>query len=167
MPNALLTFLVMTICMFASPVADAQQMVFVVRHGEKLDDGKDSWDPPLSSMGEARAARLAQMLALSGVTAIYTTQYQRSIQFAAPFARALKIVPVVNSAGDTAGLLKKIATHAAGDVLLVVGHSNTVPLILKGLGYPGEIAIEETEFDHFFVLVLKAQGAPALVRLKY
>ncbi len=51
----------------------AQPVVFVVRHGEKLDNTPDT---VLSAEGEARAQRLATMLAASGVRAVYTTQYQ-------------------------------------------------------------------------------------------
>jgi broad specificity phosphatase PhoE len=156
--------LVMLFCMVLIPAADAQQMVYIVRHGEKLDDSKD---PPLSPAGEARAARLGQMLASSGVKVIYTTQYRRSIHLAAPIARALNIAPSVHPAGDTPGLLKRITAQGPDEVVLVVGHSNTIPAILTGLGHTGEVKIEETEFDNLFVLVPKAQGAPALVCLKY
>ena len=157
-------YLVMLLCMNLSPAADAQQIVYVVRHGEKLDDSKD---PPLSPAGAARAARLAQMLAASGVKVIYTTQYRRTMQLAAPVARALNTTPIVNPAADTPGLLKKLTAHGPDDVVLVVGHSNTVPDIVKGLGHAGDVKIEETEFDNLFVVVPKSQGAPALVRLKY
>ncbi len=144
--------------------AYAQPVVYVVRHGEKLDDSKD---PPLSAAGEERASRLARMLAASGVRAIYTTQYRRTIQLAAPVARALKISPVVHPAADTPGLLKKITAHGADDVVLVVGHGNTVPEILKGLGHGDAVKVEETEFDNLFVLVPGARAAPAVARLKY
>jgi len=146
-----------------SPAAAAQQ-VYVVRHGEKLDDSKD---PVLSPAGEARAGRLAQMLAASGVKTIYVTQYRRTALLAAPLARTLDITPDIMPAGDTAALVKKIKSHGPDDIVLVVGHSNTVPEVLKGLGYAGDIRIEETDFDNLFVLVPKPAGAPALVRLKY
>ncbi len=164
MSRALLMSLACLLCFSASRTVDAQQMVYVVRHGEKLDDSKD---PPLSPAGEARAARLAQMLAASGVKAIYTTQFRRTVQLAEPLARKLNVVPVVNPGSDMAGLIKKIKSHGDGEVVLVVGHSNTVPEILKGLGHVGEIKIDDAEFDNLFVLVPKTQGVPALVRLKY
>ena len=90
MNRVLLMFFACLLCFSASHTVDAQQMVYVVRHGEKLDDSKD---PPLSPAGEARAARLAQMLAASGVKAIYTTQYRRTAQLAEPLARKLNVVP--------------------------------------------------------------------------
>ena len=157
-------FVALMLCAIASGNVGAQQMIYVVRHGEKLDDSKD---PPLSLTGEVRAAKLAQMLAASGVKTIYTTQYRRTSQLAAPLASALSLTAIVHPAGDTPGLLKKITAHGANDNVLVVGHSNTVPAILNGLGHVGEVKIEETDFDNLFVVVPKQQGAPVLVRLKY
>jgi len=53
------------------------------------------------------------------------------------------------------------------DVVLVVGHANSVPALLKGLGYPAEIKILETEFDNLFVLIPANDGPPKLLRLHY
>lgn len=164
MGRLILLLLFMTM---ASPFADALPMVYVVRHAEKQADAKDPKDPPLSLAGEARAKLLAQMLAASGVKAIYTTQYARTIQLSSPLARALNITPVIHPAGDTAGLIKKITSHGADEAVLVVGHSNTVPEILNGLGYSGEVKIAEEEFDNLFVLVSKSEGSVSLERLKY
>jgi len=49
----------------------------------------------------------------------------------------------------------------------VVGHSNSVPALLKGLGYSAEIKIPETEFDNLFVLIPANDGPPKLLRLRY
>jgi len=38
---------------------------------------------------------------------------------------------------------------------LLVGHTGTVPALLKALGHPVEIKIPETEFDNLFVLIPK------------
>ncbi len=71
--RTLLLAICLAILVAAAPVnVAAQQIVFVVRHGEKLDNTPDT---VLSAEGEARAQRLATMLAASGVRAVYTTQY--------------------------------------------------------------------------------------------
>ena len=142
----------------------AQQVVFVVRHGEKLDNTPDT---VLSVEGEARAQRLAKMLATSGVRAIYTTQYQRTILLAAPTAKRFGISSLVVPAKETETLLAKIRAHGKDEAVLVVGHSNTVPAILKGLGHAPALVIAEEEFDNFFVVIPQAAGPPVVVRLKY
>lgn len=142
----------------------AQPVVYLVRHGEKLDGSRDSG---LSPAGEARAMRLAHAMEASGVIAIHTTEYRRTSQLAAPLAQRQKIVPTTVPAGDMDGLMKRIAAYGADQVVLVIGHSNTVPSIIKRLGYTGEVKVEEADFDNLFVVVPRENKAPALIRLKY
>jgi len=149
----------------AMPAA-AQPLVYLVRHGERLDLPTD---PGLSPAGEARAQRLAAMLADAGLRAIYTTPYRRTMAHAAPTAQRLGLTPVVLPARDTEALLARLRAHGSGEAVLVVGHSNTLPAILRGLGYQAEVTIDEDEFDWLFALTPGAPGgaAPALVRLRY
>ena len=51
--------------------------------------------------------------------------------------------------------------------VLIVGHSNTVPDLLKRLGVKDAITIAESEFDNLFVVVRPASGEPTLIRLRY
>lgn len=143
--------------------AFAQATVIVVRHGEKADDSKD---PGLSLAGEARAARLASLLARSGLRAIYTTQYRRTQLQAQPLARITGIVPTTFPAGDGAGLIKLLLAHGPGEVVLVVGHSNTVPAIVKALGVKEEVKVADDEFDSLFIVTPRGDQA-AVLHLKY
>ncbi|MBL8524309.1 MAG: histidine phosphatase family protein [Betaproteobacteria bacterium] len=156
--------LLLAASLLASGLVWAQPTVMLVRHGEKLDSSRDS---VLSPAGEARALRLAQMLAASGIRAIYTTEYRRTILLAAPLAKQLVVTPVAVPGADQDALLKRIGSHKSNETVLVVGHSNTVPAILKALGHTEEVKIDESEFDNLFVLVPKEGKAPAVVRLKY
>jgi hypothetical protein len=52
-------------------------------------------------------------------------------------------------------------------VVLVVGHSNTVPIFLRRLGYPTTVSIADTDFDNLFVVTPRPTRAPAVVRLRY
>ena len=51
--------------------------------------------------------------------------------------------------------------------MLIVGHSNTVPDLLKRLGVTTEVTIGDDDFDNLFVVVRAASGEPTLIRLKY
>jgi hypothetical protein len=48
----------------------------------------------------------------------------------------------------------------------VVGHSNTVPDILKSLGVSEPIRIADDEYDRLFVVVRRG-GEPELLKLRY
>src|SRR5262245_3459043 len=73
-------------------VAEAQQAVILVRHAELAGAAMaPPQDVPLSDAGQARAARLASLLKDAGITAIYTTEFLRTQQTAAPLAQALQL----------------------------------------------------------------------------
>jgi broad specificity phosphatase PhoE len=148
----------------AAPAAVAQTAVLAVRHAEKVDQ---SDDPPLSAKGRARAEALARHLQSAGVKAIYVTEYKRTSLTAAPLAAALGLQPIVIPATSTPALVDRIRKDNAGDVVLVVGHSNSLPKILQRLGHPDPVEIADDEYDNLFVAVPRPDGAPAVLRLKY
>jgi phosphohistidine phosphatase SixA len=67
----------------------------------------------------------------AGVTAIYTSHFQRTIKAAEPLATSLQIKPVIIPTGDNAGLFKRIRTDNRDDIVLIVGHDKSVPALLK------------------------------------
>ena len=62
-----------------------------------------------------------------------------------------------------AGLIDKV--KASDGNVLVVGHSNTVPEIIKSLGVSEPVAIPDDQFDNLFVVIRGAR--PTLLRLHY
>ena len=56
------------------------------------------------------------------------------------------------------------ATNGAS---LIVGHSNTVPEILKKLGVSEPVHIDDEQFGDLFVVVRGDPGDVTLVKLKY
>jgi broad specificity phosphatase PhoE len=153
-------------------IANAQRVIILVRHAEKALDANEP-GVPLSEAGRTRAARLAQMLAGAGVTAIYATETDRARQTAEPLAKALKLEVRTYSPRDAAGklaprlLLDRLKKDDPSGVVLVVGHQNTVPDLLAALGHAEKVEIGDKQFDDLFVVVQKATGPPTVVRLKY
>jgi broad specificity phosphatase PhoE len=150
----------------ASVVPAAAQTVFLVRHAERADSAPGSapmmaTDPDLSPQGRARAESLATLLKDAKITTIITTQYKRTRQTAEPLAKALGIEPTVVDAKDLTGFTDKVK-NAKGNVL-VVGHSNTVPDIIKQLGVGDAVTIGDQDFDNLFII----QPNGALLRLHY
>lgn len=154
-----------------APVAAGTTTVVVVRHAEKSTD--DPRDPSLSAAGEERARALNSVLKDAGVTDIYTTQYKRTRQTAEPLAQQSGIsiterpINTANSATYARDLTQEILTRSAGKGVLVVGHSNTVPDIVKSLSGSAVPAITDAEYDHIFVVVIPASGFPRLMQLRF
>ena len=159
-------------------VAAEPQVIFVIRHAERVAPtpaptapGSErpmrsaADDPPLSDAGHMRAARLEAMLRSADIVQVFTSEFQRTRQTAAPTAAARSLEVVVVPAKDADALVAQIR-QAKGNVL-VVGHSDTVPDLLKRLGVKDDISIGESEFDNLFVVVRPAAGDPTLVRLRY
>lgn len=148
--------------------AAAQPVVFLVRHAERADAGMAAAkaagaDPDLSGTGIARANSLAAVLKDARIKTVITTEFKRTRQTADPVAKAAGITPTVIESKDVAGVLKTISS-STGNVL-VVGHSNTVPEILKRLGVTEPVTIADDEFDSLFVVT--RASPPAFVRLRY
>jgi broad specificity phosphatase PhoE len=141
----------------------AQDAIYVVRHAERADQSNDS---PLSGAGEARARALAQLLRDARITHVFTTDLKRTIQTGAPAAAAAAVTPQALPAGDVDALTARLRALGPGDRALVVGHSNTVPVILFNLG-AGAVTVGDAEFDNLFIVIPRRDAAPALVRLRY
>jgi broad specificity phosphatase PhoE len=153
--------------LWAPSLASAQHLVIVVRHAERADGGMmaaaKQTDPLLSEEGEARAKRLAAMLADSGIRAIYATEYRRTQDTARPIAERLGLKVQMHKAQDTAGLVAQLKSAHAKDVVLIVGHSNTVPEVIKAFGGPA-FKIPDDEYDTIYFLV-PATGT--LTKIRY
>jgi broad specificity phosphatase PhoE len=141
-------------------------MIVLVRHAEKVPPGTDG--PPLTAAGAERARALAVALKDAGVTAIITSDVPRTIETAKPLAdaRGLKSIVVGGGEAHIAAVAAEVRRHAGG-VVLVVGHSNTIPGIIAALGVPGlKENIPDQEFANLYTLV-PVSGGMRLVHSRY
>jgi broad specificity phosphatase PhoE len=166
--------LVLLAALLTAHPLSAEQVIFVVRHAERAavpasqtppSGGMMADDPPLSPAGEERAARLASLLASAGIRQIFTSEYRRTRQTAAPLAGKLGITPVTVPAKEPDALVEQVR-RATGNVL-VVGHSNTVPDLLTRLGVAEKVTIGDNDYDNVFLVIRSSTGASTLVTLKY
>jgi phosphohistidine phosphatase SixA len=146
----------------------AAQTIVIVRHAERADAGTGgpvmmATDPELSDTGRARAEALAVALVDAGITAIFTTEYKRTQQTAAPLAKKLGITVETVSSKDPQGLVGKL--KAAKGTVLVVGHSNTVPDVIKRLGVETPVTIGDADYDNLFIVT--PGPPPSVLRLHY
>lgn len=158
------TILVLVFLLMAARRATPQEVIYIVRHAERADQSADS---ALSSQGIRRADRLRDMLRDAGVTRIFTSELQRTIATAAPLAAARHLTPRSVPAADAAALAASINATGPRDRVLVVGHSNTVPALLRALHVDASITIPDDDYDNLFIVVPQKEGRPVLLRLKY
>ena len=142
-------------------IVSAQPIVVIVRHAEKAANGGN--DPDLSSAGRARAEALARILKDSGITAIFSTEFKRTQETAAPTATLIHVTPTVVAAKDTAALVARL--HQLNGNALVVGHGDTIPNIVKALGINSSINIPDADYSELFIVILGDK--PELFRLHY
>ena len=149
--------------LFAAPTPITT--VILVRHAEKAGT---SGDVPLNAAGTERAKELVRVLAGTSIAAIYVTPFARTEQTAEPLATAHHVTPVVVKAGDTYArdVATTILRDHKGETVVVVGHSNTTPDVIRALGIPNPPAISDSDYDDLFVVSL-TDGAAKLVALKY
>jgi broad specificity phosphatase PhoE len=151
----------------AASLGAQETTVILVRHAEKT--AEPASDPLLSPSGTARADALREAVKGAGITHILTTTLQRTVLTAAPTAAALGIAPsTVNPrSGTHIDDVVAAVRQRAGGVVLVVGHSNTVPAIVNALGGNAP-EICDDEYDNMYVVTLAANGgAPRVIRSRY
>ena len=139
--------------------------VYVVRHAEKLNPSDP--DTPLSPEGQVRAHELAKTLARAGVQRIYATTKLRTQQTVAPLAELRGLEVVLLEPGAVDELVQRISTEDVNLVVVVAGHSNTVPNIVKGLSMVDVGGIPEERYDRLFKVVISADGKAKVEELRF
>jgi broad specificity phosphatase PhoE len=151
----------------ASPAAPCDKpatTILVVRHADRAGKA-DS----LSAAGVARARALVNVARTANLRAIYHSDTKRTRDTAAPLANALGIALEEYPAKEVEALIERIFAGHEGEAVLVVGHSNTVPLIIAAAGGPVVGELPESEFDRLFVVVVPPcrRGSAKLIDLQY
>jgi phosphohistidine phosphatase SixA len=137
------------------PIFKAGTTIYLIRHAEK-DTGNN---PPLTQAGFIRAGDLMRYLRNKGVSKIYSTKYKRTSQTADSLKQAQDLTTIIYEA-DTVGndLVNKINENGDnGKTILVVGHSNTIPKLIRRLGVISYTVqnLGDNEFDNIFKVVYK------------
>lgn len=118
------------------------------------------------------------MLANAGIKAIYTSQFARTKQTAEPLATKLGLTVAPISLKSNPNNPRQIAEESTtevvnkilespGENVLLVGHSNSIPDVIKMLGGDLVPAIDERKFDDLFVVTIYAKGKAKVTQIKY
>jgi broad specificity phosphatase PhoE len=132
--------LILAGCAYIAPVQPASTF-YVMRH---LHTPAGATDPDLTPEGQRHAQLLASHFAGEPPATIFVSNTKRAQQTAAPLAARLGISPIIYDPRDTAGLIAEMMKEPPP--VLVVGHSNTVPDIVVGLGGARPAALTHEDF---------------------
>lgn len=143
--------------------------VVIVRHAEKADASRDT---ALSAAGKARAEALASALESAGVGAVYATQFQRTRLTAEPLVRRLNLSVVERPVGEDVpaharDLAREVLSKEKGKTVLIVGHSNTVPELVKAFSGSTVAPLTDEDYDRIFVVVAPPSGPARLFKTRY
>jgi len=144
-------------CLFTSTTT-----ILLVRHAERLNPTDTT---SLSAEGFERAVELEHAVGSAGIQYIIVSNKQRTAQTVAPTAASLGITPVVVPAAEIGQTVDSIKAHS-GEVILLVGHADTLPRIIADLGISPPPGVGENEFDRLFVIT-KNRWRTSFVMLKY
>ncbi|WP_298769125.1 histidine phosphatase family protein [uncultured Shewanella sp.] len=164
----LLTFgIAAIIYALTTPIAFATCLpnsLYITRHAEKQDE-KNNHDPNLSEQGQARAQRIADILADVNINHLFSTPYNRTKQTLAPLSQHKNLVITEYDPREQDTFIHQIKNNYCNQTLVIAGHSNTVPSILQDLGihfnvslgkyrfnYQPSIILSEHEFGQLFLI---------------
>lgn len=143
--------------------------VFVMRHAEKQTLNPGDKDPPLAPAGEARALELAQHFGRApkgqSIDAIIVTELRRTQDTVRPLANRLGVPVIVVPAADPEGAAKRALRDYRGGRVLIVGHSDTVPEIVKALSGIDVGPMSEAEYGIVYVVAVPRFSRAAVSRI--
>jgi phosphohistidine phosphatase SixA len=163
----LFLFLLLAVFHTPSTTAQAQEATtfILVRHAEKADDGTD--DPPLNEIGQQRAKSLAGHLKETNITAIYSTNFKRTVQTVQQIADAKALTIKTYDPSDPT-TLKNMLVDEAGGIVLFSGHSNTTPVLVNQLiGEERYQQFDDSDYDNLFIVMTKEMGKGTVLLLTF
>lgn len=132
--------------------------IYLVRHAEKVIE--DSNDPALTEIGQARAETFAAMLQGKNITHVFSTPYKRTRDTAAPTARQHGVLVEEYDPDAAKKLVDKLKT--LDGVILVTGHSNTIPGLVNLLTGDNFEDLDERVYDKVYIVKITADGEAEL-----
>ena len=127
------------------------EKVFLFRHAEKQKIRGEN-NPELTKKGFLRANALASFLSKEQPGIVFSSEYARTQQTANPIARVWDVGINVHTAKDPQGQIDK-ALKLCGKNVIIVGHSNTIPGLLKLLGIKSSSFFQSVSLLKKFLIV--------------
>ncbi|MFV8224604.1 SixA phosphatase family protein [Christiangramia aquimixticola] len=130
---------------------------YFIRHAEKDRSNKEDKDPSLTEEGLARATKWAEVLKDVELDAVYSTDYNRTMQTAFPCAEKNKLSILKYDPSNA--YTEDFQNATRGKTVLIVGHSNTTPTFVnKILGKEKYADLDDSENGALFIVQILPGG---------
>ena len=124
--------IILTLFLSLSYIPSEQCSTFyLIRHAEKVRTDKSDKDPKLNEYGMLRAIKWQEYFSDKNISKIYSTNYKRTLETVKPIQESSDIIPIIYSPSDID--YKNFIMSNKIEVVLIVGHSNTIPDFVNGL----------------------------------
>ena len=117
--------LLITIFFFFSIPEDDCPTFYLIRHAEKVRTNKSDRDPALNEKGIIRALNWKDYFIDKDISKIYSTNYKRTLETVKPIEEAIGLTAILYSPSNID--YKNFISSNKGEIVLIVGHSNTIP----------------------------------------
>lgn len=130
---------------------DKTTSYYFIRHAEKDRSEKGVKDPHLTEKGLLRAQNWAKTLKHISFDAVYSTDYHRTKETAQPVANNNRLELTIYNPNNLN--IDKFKEETKGKTVLIVGHSNTTPMLVnKILSIQKYKQIEGTNNSNLYIV---------------
>lgn len=148
-----------------SDILKKVKVLYLVRHAEKENS---FFDADLSDAGHRRAQKLAHLLQHETIDHVFSTDLPRTLNTIKPTADDQFAKVEFYNYRDVVGLAHKIISDDDYYKVLIGGHSDNIPMLIRALGINfnvGEIPLDE--YDNLYIVTLFNNGTSTFEQKKY
>jgi len=126
---------------------------YLIRHADKDLSDKTDRNPHLTEKGYKRSKNWSKLLKNVKFDAVYSTDYNRTKETAAPTVKTQNLELKLYDPRDIN--IKQFMEDTQGKTVLIVGHSNTTPMFTNGLiGEKKYEMLNERNYGSIFIVTI-------------
>ena len=135
--------------------------IYLIRHSEKDILSENQLDPPLTTCGIERSEYLSSFFEDTNIKKVYSTNYLRTIKTAMPTALSKKVSIQYYDSNNLMLFSEQLLNSKQNS--LVVGHSNTTPILAGLLTGNNMNAFDEKIYNRIYKVIISQNNKKLFV----
>ena len=135
--------------------------IYLIRHSEKDILSENQLDPPLTTCGIERSEYLSSFFEDTNIKKVYSTNYLRTIKTAIPTAMSKKVSIQYYDSNNLMLFSEQLLNLKQNS--LVVGHSNTTPILAGLLTGNNMNAFDENIYNRIYKVIISQNNKKLFV----